>query len=75
MYLRGRSALNIRDEFDRTAQSYGQHRKPVEEHAVSTPTVTEIVSRPEPVAHDPFIDDLRVALAQARRARAEKEPR
>jgi hypothetical protein len=28
---------------------------------VSTPTVTEIVPRPEPVAHDPFIDDLRVA--------------
>jgi hypothetical protein len=42
---------------------------------VSTPTVTEIVSRPEPTAHDPFIDDLRAALAQGRRARAEKEPR
>jgi hypothetical protein len=27
---------------------------------VSTPIVTEIVPRPEPVAHDPFIDDLRV---------------
>jgi hypothetical protein len=26
---------------------------------MSTPIVTEIVSRPEPVAHDPFIDDLR----------------
>jgi len=28
---------------------------------MSTPTVTEIILRPEPVAHDPFIDDLRVA--------------
>jgi hypothetical protein len=27
---------------------------------VSTPTVTEIAPRPEPVSHDPFIDDLRV---------------
>ena len=27
---------------------------------MSTPVVTEIVPRPEPVAHDPFIDDLRV---------------
>jgi hypothetical protein len=25
---------------------------------VSTPIVTEIRPRPEPVAHDPFIDDL-----------------
>jgi hypothetical protein len=28
---------------------------------MSTPTVTEIAPRPEPVAHDPFIDDLCVA--------------
>jgi hypothetical protein len=28
---------------------------------MSTPTVIEIVRRPEPVAHDPFIDDLRAA--------------
>jgi hypothetical protein len=33
---------------------------------MSTPTVTEIVPRPEPIVHDPFIDDLRVrALKQA----------
>jgi hypothetical protein len=25
---------------------------------VSTPTVIEITRRPEPVVHDPFIDDL-----------------
>jgi hypothetical protein len=30
---------------------------------VSTPVVKEIVPRPEPVAHDPFIDDLRVSLS------------
>jgi len=28
---------------------------------MSTPTVTEIIRRPEPVAHDPFVDDLRAA--------------
>jgi hypothetical protein len=33
-----------------------------EESSVSTPVVTEIVPRPEPVAHDPFIDDLRVRV-------------
>jgi hypothetical protein len=27
---------------------------------MSTPTVIEITRRPEPVVHDPFIDDLRV---------------
>jgi hypothetical protein len=32
---------------------------------VSTPVVTEIVPRPEPVAHDPFIDDLRARASQA----------
>jgi hypothetical protein len=26
---------------------------------MSTPTVIEITRRPEPVVHDPFIDDLR----------------
>jgi hypothetical protein len=26
---------------------------------MSTPKVIEIAPRPEPVAHDPFIDDLR----------------
>ena len=30
---------------------------------VSTPVVTEIVARPEPVVHDPFIDDLRASGA------------
>jgi hypothetical protein len=29
---------------------------------MSIPTVTEIVRRPEPVAHDTFIDDLRRQL-------------
>ena len=28
---------------------------------MSTPVVKEIVSRPQPVVHDPFIDDLRVS--------------
>ena len=28
--------------------------------AMCTPTVTEITRRPEPVAHDTFIDDIRV---------------
>jgi hypothetical protein len=27
---------------------------------MSTPIVTEIRPKPEPVAHDPFVDDLRV---------------
>jgi hypothetical protein len=34
---------------------------------MTTPKVIEIAPRPEPVAHDPFIDDLRVARASARR--------
>jgi hypothetical protein len=34
--------------------------------AMSTPTVTEIVPRPQPVVHDPFVDDLR---------RGDREPR
>jgi hypothetical protein len=29
---------------------------------MSTPTVSEITRRPEPVAHDAFIDDLRVVV-------------
>lgn len=29
---------------------------------MSTPTVNEITRRPEPVAHDAFIDDLRVVV-------------
>ena len=38
---------------------------------MSTPVVKEIVSRPEPVAHDPFIDDLRVSRStDARQAPA-----
>jgi hypothetical protein len=28
---------------------------------MSTPRVTEIIRRPEPVVHDPFIDDLRTS--------------
>jgi hypothetical protein len=39
---------------------------------VSTPTVTEIVTRPEPVARDPFIDDLRVAQGSGHVAGAEE---
>ena len=35
-------------------------RRTTEDAAVSTPIVTEIRPRPEPVAHDPFIDDLRI---------------
>jgi hypothetical protein len=31
--------------------------------AVSTPVVIEIVAQPEPVVRDPFIDDLRDAVA------------
>jgi hypothetical protein len=34
---------------------------------MTTPKVIEIAPRPEPVAHDPFIDDLRVARAGADR--------
>jgi hypothetical protein len=43
---------------------------------MSTPVVTEIITRREPVAHDPFVDDLRVTRstdaprAPARRRRA-----
>jgi hypothetical protein len=33
-----------------------------------TPIVTEITRRPEPVAHDTFIDDLRVAPASELKA-------
>lgn len=29
---------------------------------MSTPTVIEITRRPEPVVHDPFIDDLRLPI-------------
>ena len=36
---------------------------------MSTPTVTEIVARPEPVVHDPFIDDLPASAAQVREHR------
>jgi len=32
---------------------------------MSIPTVTEITRRPEAVAHDTFIDDLRAASASA----------
>jgi hypothetical protein len=32
---------------------------------MSIPTVTEITRRPEPVAHDTFIDDLRRQLRSA----------
>jgi hypothetical protein len=32
---------------------------------MSTPSVTEITRRPEPVAHDTFIDDLCVARGAA----------
>jgi hypothetical protein len=32
---------------------------------MTTPKVLEIAPRPEPVAHDPFIDDLRVARGAA----------
>jgi hypothetical protein len=37
----------------------GQHR-PLSFRTVRTPIVTEIRPKPEPVARDPFIDDLRV---------------
>jgi hypothetical protein len=33
-----------------------------------TPIVTEITRRPEPVAHDTFIDDLRAAPASEHKA-------
>lgn len=34
---------------------------------MSTPVVKEIAPRPEAVAHDPFIDDLRAPKAPPRR--------
>ncbi|WP_255325453.1 hypothetical protein [Candidatus Solirubrobacter pratensis] len=34
---------------------------------MSSPTVTEIIRRPEAVAHDTFIDDLAVRAASAPR--------
>jgi hypothetical protein len=37
------------------------------ETAMSTPFVIEITRRPEPVVHDPFIDDLRVPPAAMHR--------
>ncbi len=33
---------------------------------MSTPTVTEIIRRPEPVARDPFVDELRRGNARPR---------
>jgi hypothetical protein len=39
-----------------------------------TPIVTEITRRPEPVAHDTFIDDLRAARGSGHAADARKEP-
>jgi hypothetical protein len=34
---------------------------------MTTPTVTELIRRPEPVVHDPFIDGLRPAAAAGQR--------
>jgi hypothetical protein len=53
--------LSSRDEFARRRQSYGETNAP--EDPMSSPTVTEIIRRPEAVAHDTFIDDLAVRTA------------
>jgi hypothetical protein len=57
----GSRSWSHRDEFCRDAESYGETK----EDTVSNPTVTEITRRPEAVAHDTFIDDLRTAPASA----------
>ena len=46
-------------------------------HVMSTATVIEITRRPEPVVHDPFIDDLspRATLTTKPRQRAMTQPR
>jgi hypothetical protein len=43
-------------------------------NGMSTPTVTQITRRLEPVVHDTFIDDLRTAPGSERRAETRKEP-
>jgi hypothetical protein len=41
-------------------QENGSHMGKRRRNPVSNPTVTEIIRRPEAVAHDTFIDDLAV---------------
>jgi hypothetical protein len=41
---------------------------------MTTPIVTDITRKPEPVAHDPFIDDLRPESGDQHQAGTRKEP-
>ncbi len=47
---------------------------PLSHKGMSIPTVTEITRRPEAVAHDTFIDDLRAAGASAPNAASPRRP-
>ncbi len=61
MYLSAVIGPLIRDEFFCAQRSEGRTQKQARSAVVSTPVVTEIIAPPQPVVHDPFIDDLRVS--------------